>query len=255
MILKHSNISSIWKFMPHHQLLNKLLFCNKYFHLSDFSKSPKKQHFNTVWTSSSYFLEITVTGNFFQGHYLQTTLHKCIQNLPFRNFALTFETQVLKIQPWIYHLQVLLYVLLYTDCPRGLLHCSPDIEEPRLASVIDLGGWDCLNVDPYGTGPAGADAVLLVGERKDKDDWLILQPWLFGGDSYATLAFHSAGGSGSILRWAAERRLEAIECWMSWWAKASSTRPSGWRAAASQGVGGLRPFSSQNTCLSFGWEA
>lgn len=78
---------------------------------------------------------------------------------------------------------MLLYVLLYTDCPRGLLHCSLDRDETRLASVIDLGGCDCLSVDLYITGTAGADAVLLVGERKDKDDGLILQPWDFGGDS------------------------------------------------------------------------
>lgn len=165
-------------------------------------------------------------------------------------FALTFEAEILKLLPWFYHLKVLLYVLLYIDCPRGLLYSIPDTEEPRLASVIDLGGWDCLKGDPYGTGAAGADAVLLVGERNDKDGWFILHPWIFGGGSYATLAFHSAGGSGSILRWAAERRLDAIECCKSCSAKASSTRPSGWRDAASHGVGGLRPFSRQSTCLS-----
>lgn len=38
-------------------------------------------------------------------------------------------------------------------------------------------------------------------------------------------------------------------CWRFWKAKASSTRPRGCREAASQGIRGLRPFSSQDVCL------
>lgn len=65
-----------------------------------------------------------------------------------------------------------------------------------------------------------------------------------------TLAVHSAGGSGRLLRWAAERTLDTRSCWRSWKEKASSTRPRGWREAASQGERRLWPFSSRGPRLS-----
>lgn len=65
-----------------------------------------------------------------------------------------------------------------------------------------------------------------------------------------TLAVHSAGGSGRLLRWAAEWTLDTRSCWRSWKEKASSTRPRGWREAASQGERRLWPFSTRGPRLS-----
>lgn len=158
-----------------------------------------------------------------------------------------------------FQLQMLpVYTDLYVFFSVALLNMKEDPEDPRGSWVTALWGCHCLGRDLYPAGSAGTGAELLVRDPNHGSGprlwvwlWLWLQVWLpvLCGAWYDEQAFHSAVGSGSFLRWAARRMFVAKLWWRFWRQNASSTRPRGCREAASQGMMGLRPFSSQDVWL------